>query len=223
MRVDDFPRVDLKDFKRFDSVIEKYHIPYLLGVTPHLCLDPLNPKSTKFRKLSKEEIKTLHSLKDVELAMHGVTHQTREYGPLKRLWGFRSEFVGLDETALINKIQKGFSLFRKYGLKRPRVLIPPFNTFDYASLGIIESYYDVVCGGPESGKKFGREWKRFGKLLYIPSLPPHYDHAEKIKIPESGKVCITIHLGWEIGDGFRALEGLSKKLEGKVASWSELR
>lgn len=225
MRVDDFPhpKVNLNDFKKFDSLMKKFNVPYLLGVIPRPCLDPLNPKSTDFRKLSKEEIKALRYLKDVELAMHGVTHKTREYGLLKRLLGFRSEFVGLDKATLTKKLQIGLSLFREYGLKRPRVFIPPFNTFDHASLAVLGSHFDVICGDPETSNKFGREWRRFGKVLYIPSLPPHYGPAREIKITQDTRACITIHLGWERRDHFQALGELLGKLEGKVVSWGVLK
>lgn len=226
MRVDDFPRVNmnLKDFKRFDSIMKKFGIPYLLGVTPNLCMDPLNPKSTEFRKLTEEEIKTLRNLKDVELAMHGVTHQTRDYGYFKRILGYHSEFEGLDRRAATYKLNMGFKLFKEYKLKKPRVFIPPFNRFDEKNLNVFRKHFKFVTGGPGTRKSI----KKKDGGWFILSDGFRYGHSYDIflepdDVESDEYCCIGLHWGWETGGDFFALKKLLLELEGKVASWSELR
>lgn len=225
VRVDDFPRVNmnLKDFKMFDSIMKKFNIPYLLGVTPNLCLDPLNWNSTRYHKLTREEIKTLRNLGDVEIAMHGVTHQTYRYGFVKRLLGFHSEFAGLDGEQTASKLDLGLKLFESYGIEKPRILIPPFNTFDESNLEVFKKYFKFVTGGPETKKAIKK--RDAGRLIISDGF--HYGHSYDIFVEpddfeSDGYCCVTLHWGWETEDNFLALKKLLE-FEGKVASWSELR
>jgi len=226
VRVDDFPRVNMRlnDFNNFDSVMKRFGIPYLLGVTPHLCLDPLNPNSDKYHRLTRKERETLHDLEDVEIAMHGVTHQTRDYGYLRLLLGYNSEFVGLDRWATSDKLETGLELFKEYGLKRPRIFVPPFNRFDDENLKAFEKYFRFVMGGPETKKPIR---KRNSRRLII-SDGFNYGHSygiwlEPDDLESDGRCCITLHWGWEIGDNFLALKKLLVELEGKVMSWGKLK
>lgn len=226
VRVDDFPRVNmnLEDFKMFDSIMKRFEIPYLLGVTPYPCLNPLNSKSTKFRKLTSGEIKTLHSLKDVELAMHGVTHQTCDYGYFKKVFGYYSEFVGIGRQATIAKLSMGFKLFKEYKLKKPRMFIAPSNRFDEENLEVFRKYFEFVMGGPETKKAIKK--KKAADLILSDGF--HYGHSYDIFIEpdvfESDECCcITLHWGWETDNDFLSLKKLLVELEGKVASWSELK
>lgn len=225
VRVDDFPRVemDLDTFMGFDSIMKKFDMPYLLGITPYLCLEPLNPHSQKYRKLDEEEIKVLHELKNVDFAMHGVTHQTREYNFWDRLRGFHSEFVGLSNQELEMELKEGFSLFREYGLPKPKFIIPPFNTFSLNNYELFKEFFKKVLGGPESPRQL-LTYSYSNDESFIPSLPPHYGHAKDMRISSDLGVatCFTFHWGWEVEDGFQALKELLVKLKGKVTNWSRL-
>lgn len=225
MRVDDFPRTDmnLKDFKMFDSIMKRFDIPYLLGVTPNLCLNPLNPNSTEFHKLTKAEIEIIRNLKDVELAMHGVTHQTRDYGYLRLLLGHYSEFEGMDERATSTKLERGFKLFREYGLKRPRIFIPPFNRFDEENLNVFRKHFKFVMGGPETKKAIKKRDR--GELIISDGF--YYGHSYDIFLEpddfeSDGCCCIALHWGWETDNDFLSLKKLLVEIEGNVARWGKL-
>ena len=103
VRVDEFPHWEKKfsDFLKFDKIMSKHKIPYLLAVVPFLSEEPLNYLCKKFRKLTKREIKFLQKKvksNEIKIAMHGASHQTlyKDY---------YTEFIGLDKIELEQKIQ----------------------------------------------------------------------------------------------------------------------
>ena len=229
LRVDDFPSsysMECEDFLAFKSIIEKYEIPYLLGVIPYPCKDYLNPQSKTYRKLSEKEIEVLHNLENVEIGMHGVTHQTRDYGLLKKLLGFRSELYGLDEEELTKKLSKGISLFREYGFK-PKTLIPPWDRFNKASITIFKKYFKIITGGSATVKEMGYcPICKIDKLIYVPSYKPWYGRASSISKFVSGAqenlICITIHWWAESKNRFKDLEKVCKLIKNKVIPWNLL-
>lgn len=195
VRVDDFPHWIKKNrkFVKFDQIMKKYNIHYILGVTPYLSLSPHNPDCQKYRKLTKNEIKILkEGIKEnrITLAIHGLTHKTtslKEY----------SEYKYKSNSEIEKEIKFGFKLFKEYGLPKPKILIPPYNSFSPKNLNIFKKYFEYITGGPETIKEFGKINILKG-IKYIPSYYPNYIKKNTIckYSPKSGLNCITIHWMW---------------------------
>lgn len=195
IRVDDFPHWTKKidDFIKFDNIMKKYRITYILGVTPYLAIQPHIPNSKDFRKLNKKEIKILkNGIKEnrIILAMHGLTHKTTSYKKY-------SEYINKPNKEIEREIEFGFKLFKEYGLPKPTILIPPYNSFNKDNLEIFKNYFKIITGGPETIKEFGKIHLLKG-INYIPSYYPNYlkkNNIVKYK-PQSNLNCITIHWAW---------------------------
>jgi len=69
----------------------------------------------------------------------------------------------------------------RHGFK-PKVFIPPFNTFDFQSLDVLRKYFRVVTGGPESINLVGFRLSPsiLGGILYVPSYEFAYGRASEI-------------------------------------------
>jgi len=225
IRVDDFPRVgmDCEKFREFHSIMSENEIRYLLGITPNFSLKPLDPKCKKYRELTKEELSIIKKIKNrVSFAMHGVMHQTLKAD-------FHSEFIGLDEKTLEERIKFGLKLFRRYDFKT-NIIIPPFNTFDLSNLQIFKKYFKIVTGGPETIKIFGKiPPGNLDGIMYIPSYRPFYGKGKEIykavkkldkKKLEEKIICITFHWGWEIENNFKYVEKICEKLKNNVIPWN---
>lgn len=195
VRLDDFPhRIEkMNKLVKIDKIFKKYKIPYILGVTPNISLEPLNPNCNKTRVLSKEEITFLKKgVKEnrITIAMHGLTHKTistKEY----------SEYIGKSNKIIEKEIKKGLNLFKKYSLPKPKIFMPPYNSFNKENLQIFKKYFKITTGGPETIKEFGKV-KNISEIKYIPSYYPNYLTKKNINTfyPKPGLNCITIHWAW---------------------------
>jgi hypothetical protein len=229
VRVDDFPRWDLltKDFLRFHEVLLKHDIPYLLGVIPFRSQNPLMPSNKSFRKLRPADLDILSNLKlsGVNIAMHGVTHQT--------VRSFRkSEIIGVSKSILEKRITAGLKELNSHGIQTD-IFIPPFNSFDLASAEILCKYFKIICGGPESVPLIGLKTAPsfIGDTLYMPSYYPAYGRSKQIipfvervkQLDEFVVVPITLHWAWESNNAFSALGDFCKSISGRVISWTDYR
>ena len=194
VRVDDFPHriKSFEEFLKFDNIMKKYKISYILGVTPFLSADIFNPNNKKFKKLTKKEISFLKKAvkeKRILIALHGITHQTRSSKKY-------SEFVGKNPKELEKEIIKVKKYMEDHGFK-PQILIPPFNEFNKEDLKIFEKHFSIITGGPENIKSFGRlSSGRIGKIFYMPSYFPTYLYPNKrLSFPNKFS-CMTIHWAW---------------------------
>ncbi len=226
VRVDDFPRWDLdnKKFLKFNEILRRNEIPYLLGVIPFPSKEPLNIQPQEYHEIGENDWNILKDLSssDVEIAMHGVTHQT-----MKK---FRhSEIVGVSQEDLEEKVVKGLKKFRSNGIE-PVVFIPPFNTFDFSSLEVLKRYFRVVCGGPESILYVGLMLSPsyIDQILYVPSYYPAYgrsgevfEFVERVKKIKTGvTIPITLHWAWENHNDFLNVEKLCRSVRDHVISWN---
>jgi hypothetical protein len=223
VRVDDFPRwdLDLELFIKFHTVMEKYNIPYLLGVTPFISLNPVDPKNKEFRSLTREEIDILRS-PIIAVGLHGFTHQT-----LSRK--SRTEFQGLSSESVESRIQKALGMLSENDLNSA-VFIPPFNTLDMRSYVTIRKHFKMITGGPESVRNFGLRVSPcvFNDSIYVPSYKPLYNKAalidnyiSKLAVADNVTLPLTLHWAWEVPDGFASLEMLCKRIKGHVVDWNE--
>lgn len=205
VRVDDFPHwvKNFGEFKKFDNILKKHKIPYILGIIPLVSQNPTDTTNNSFRKLTWEEqdyIRNRIRGGGIIPAMHGFTHKTSFTKPY-------SEFKGISSEEVERKIKEGLNLFEEYKIK-PSIFMPPNNEFDNVSLNIIKKYFKVITGGPESIKHFGRI-KKMKDIKYLPSYFPYYLHPKK-KFPKISKDgCITLHWAWFT---LSQIEEIAKKL-----------
>ena len=226
LRVDDFPRWDIStdQFLRFHNILSTHEIPYLLGVTPFLCKDPLSTAFQACNEMTKDDMNILRKISEcgVEVAMHGFSHQTTNT--------YRhTELVGVSKQEIERKLIKGIEKFHSNGLKTD-FFIPCFNTFDLPSLRILKRYFKVICGGPESilyiGLRLSPSYVE--DILYVPSYYPAYGRAKEIlpfienvkKIKENILVPVTVHWSWEIENNFRDVTKLCQFIKGQTGSWT---
>lgn len=207
VRVDDFPRWDMNsgEFLRFHRILSENEIPYILGVIPYPCTDTINPSSKNYCEIGRSDLDIVKQLasSSVEIAMHGFSHRT--------IGKFRdSEIIGVERRELEKKICKGSEKLQSEGLK-VEVFIPPFNTFDFSSLEVLEKHFKVICGGPNSvfdvGLRISPSY--INRTLYVPSYYPAYGRASEIlpfverikKIKDYVVIPLTLHWAWEVNNG----------------------
>jgi len=224
IRIDDFPHWNktLNDFKKFHHIMEEFKTPYLLGVTPYLSLNRHNPFNTNFKILQPEEAETIkHPL--IEIAMHGLTHQTNNIRK-------NMEFAGLKEKEVSTKIEKGLEILRKSGIT-PRAFIPPFDEIDITSYGVISKYFRIITGGPASAKYLGYKVSPsfFKDAVYVPSYRPLYstcqraaDFIKQHNIRRPVILLIVIHWANEEKEEYYHLKELLKVIKGNIFNWNDL-
>jgi len=216
LRVDDFPRWDIptERFLRFRDIILEYKIPIILGVTPLIVGNPLDPFDTKCRDLTEEEIIIIRELTNCGsiVALHGLTHRVSIKGG--------GEYIGLTEPEVEDNIKKSLKKMEDAGITT-NTIIPPFNAFDATAFLVFGRYFKAVFGGPESIGIFGGY---FGPVflngtLYLPSYRGLYGRAFSIKEhllfyepvlkqPKIYYLPITIHWAWELGDEYVGVKEL---------------
>jgi hypothetical protein len=227
VRVDDYPRWDKTsdEFLQFHKIMHENEVPYLIGVTPFPSRNPLDTKYQDLEEIKNEDLKILAKLQNsgVEIAMHGVTHQT--VSSIRH-----SEIVGVNKKVLENRLSKGIEKLQSNNLGT-EIFIPPFNTFDLNSVEILSKYFKVICGGPESvlyvGLKLSPSF--IDKTLYLPSYYPAYGVAkdmisfvEKVKMLHDPVIVpLTLHWAWEANNDFSNIAALCKCIRGHVTSWKD--
>ncbi|MBN1823149.1 MAG: glycosyltransferase [Endomicrobiales bacterium] len=227
VRVDDYPhwKHPVEKFKEFHDIMKKNSVGYLLGVTPKPSLKPLEPGMRETRDLNEEEKKYLQKIgkEGVEFAMHGITHRSVRYGD-------KTECAGRRREEFEEDVKAGLEALNGMGIK-PGVFIPPYNTFDFGSLGVLKKYFRLVCGGEESIRYVGYYWglTDLKEMLYYPSYPPLYARAgdiarylERKSDVLSGRIPVTLHWTWELEDGFEGLKKLAGKMSGRTLRWETL-
>ncbi len=228
VRVDDFPAHDKDNsvFLEFHTLMAERHVPYLLGVTPNLAGDPLDPGGTSFRGFYENDAAVLRQVcqNGVELALHGFTHRMR--GPR-----IRSEFSGVPESEIRFMVEQSLHILASWELPTPIAFIPPFNSVDRQAARVISDYLPVLCGGPETIHSMG--FRSCPAVLegmeFWPSFFPAYGPAQDVshyvrrvsKRNEPFLVPITLHWRWEKANEFQGVRELVNAVEGKVERWSD--
>ena len=235
IRVDEFPcysgyddpKFGYNASLRFHSVMAEAGAEYLLSVVPQWTHDPLRPDGDGGRPLDDRDREMIERMRSegVAFGQHGATHRTRFSSPRRH-----SELGGLDAARLAALLDDGRRRLEASGIS-PRVLVPPFNRFDASQWDILSERYDVVTGGPESvlsvGFHGGPAWR--GDAVYLPCYQPLYAKAEivlgaveRLLEEQMGTwVPVALHMGWEVSDGFAALDRLARRIAPYAASWSD--
>jgi len=224
IRVDDFPHWEYgtEKFERFASIFEKNRIKFLLGITPMLSKNRHNPYERDFSPLTDKEISTIKKFSVIEIALHGLTHQT-----LKNK--YHSEFMGLAEKQTKEKLVKGIQVLKSFNLF-PVAFIAPFDTFDKTNFQIFTSHFKIVCGGYPSARTFGFYITPciLNHSVYVASYKPFSGSAKttlhwlKELKPQSLIVPITLHWAAEVESNFAYVDELLKRLNGHILPWKQL-
>jgi len=228
VRVDDFPRWDIssKKFLDFHKIVSKKDIPYLLGVIPYPSKAPFDPRPQNHKAIGKDNLEILKQLSnsEVEIAMHGITHQTKN--AIRK-----TEIVGLNHEHLERRLVNGLIKLQEEGFKA-ELFVPSFNSFNLYSMKSLRKHFKVICGGPESVLYVGLRLSPcfLNGTLYVPSYYPAYGRAEEIlkfvenakKIKESLFVPLTLHWAWEVSNNFANVRKLCGAIQGRVVPWRSL-
>ena len=236
VRVDEFPHCQVADqperfgsdvFMQFHEILRGAGIPYMAAVLSHIPSEPYNPSANGSRPLDDSELACLETMRSdgVEFATHGFDHRTRHKQSRRH-----SELSGLDDLALGALLDRATAQLDAHGIQ-PKVFVPPYNRFSAGQYDQLASRYDVVCGGPESvgmlGFQRGPLWR--GDAVYFPSYAPLYGRADEalaaverlaaLQIPVWAQ--LTLHWGWELKDGFSALERTASRIAAFARPWGE--
>jgi peptidoglycan/xylan/chitin deacetylase (PgdA/CDA1 family) len=236
VRVDEFPHYQAWDdpvrfgtpmFERFHEIMAGAGVPYLIAALPRLSREPLSPEGEIWRGLEDEEIATLQRIagEGATLALHGRDHRTRFGSPRRH-----SEMCGLGPAETAELLDQALAELAPHGI-RPRVFVPPYNRFDASQYEALAARFEVVCGGPESIGTMGLhatpQWR--GEAVYLPAYAPFYGHAEEV-LPAAERALeradglwlpVVLHWGWEMEDGWGALERLAARIAGHAARWED--
>lgn len=221
IRVDDFPHWEknYKEFLRFAELFSKYNIPFLLGVTPFLSLNPKSIYNTKFKFLDDNEVKILKEFSNIEISLHGLTHQSVNK---KRT----TEFIGLTDGEVEEKLTLGIKLLEEKQIF-PIAFIPPFDKIDKNNFEIIKKHFKIICGGFDTAKYVGYLITPCivdNKTAFVPSYFPLSGNINEIHNflldmkEENIIVPITIHWTCEVNN-LERVENFLKFIEKKVISW----
>ena len=225
IRVDDYPRWDrpLEEFLAFDALLARYDIPYALGVTPFLGIEP--------RKgfLEPEEVHVLQRLsaRSVTIAQHGFTHR-----PHKWHGRYSVELPAYSQSEVTEWIGRADVFWNQWNLPRPEIMIPPFDGITPESLVAISNRYPIVTGGPASLTTLGPVAPGV-RLLHSLYLPSYYAHmyapslfallGERLWKEATGPfVVLTLHWAWEARDRYARVEPLLAALAGRVDPWDRV-
>ena len=223
IRIDDFPHweTETEKFEKFISIFSEKDIPVMLGVTPLLSQNIHNPFNKQFHTINEKEINLIRKFQNIEIALHGLTHQTTRFKKT-------SEFVGLSEEETRSKIEKGLEILRKFDIN-PICFIPPYNRIDISNYMVIKNFFSIICGGIDTAKYVGL-WITpifLENTLYIPSYPPLsgkiIDTLEYIRnIHTKGLILpITIHWTQEINN-LEIIRVFAEIVKNKTIRWESL-
>lgn len=235
VRVDEYPNYDSLDVPEhgidaywgFHETMRAAGVPYLVAVQPALARAPLDFRATGGRPLDDAELEMLARLRadGVAFALHGYDHRTRtDHMP------DNTELQGRSDEELGALLDRGLGFLAGHDV-RPRVLVPPFNTFTARQWPVLARRFSVVTGGPESVSRMGYHRTPLFRdgTVYAPCYQPLYGHAktllDAIDAPlTSGDgvwMTITLHWEWELADDFAALRRLLDLIAPAARTWAD--
>jgi len=158
------------------EAFEKHNIPQVVGVIPFATEDPHDCRKNRFHPLEENQsvtalVEEYHSKGLIEIAQHGVDHQTNEHHPslatkmtrsnfyqgIDRKWlpyapkdpdrGY-SEFNRLSKSDIKTKILKGKEYLENLFNTKINIFIFPWDSFDDVCLEAVREcgFKHVLCG-----------------------------------------------------------------------------
>lgn len=207
LRVDDYPHwsVGLERYWVFHRQMAEADVPFLLAATPFLVANPLMPDSPPRGLVAEEWSKLAAAVArgEVEVALHGITHRTRDPGRA-------SEFDGVPAADAAEGLANAWRALEERGC-HPVAFVPPFNRFPPILWSALPPECRIVCLGPESLEDTPAlpvPTYADGRCVVM-SLPPFYGRARAILralrrgrwLERAGAVLpITLHWTWELED-----------------------
>jgi hypothetical protein len=229
IRVDDYPHwnVPTARFWEFHTRMAERGIPYLLAATPFLSSAPLTPASPPrpHRAEEWEALRAAVARREIEIALHGVTHRTRSSH-------LASEFDGLALDEAHAAIDEAWRCLVARGCP-PVAFVPPFNRLPPTLWDALPRECRVLCLGPESLRDVPLlpSPVSLRERTVVLSLSPFYGRASEIAralrrghwLERPGAIIpLTLHWTWELADDFAAVAELADLVRERVTRWTEL-
>lgn len=142
IRLDDAsPYSNLKKWKRFEEIFEKYKVHPIIASIPDN--KDKNIQYSSFNSKYWEWIKRMDK-KGWSIALHGYQHLFHKIDRKKNILPYygRSEFTGLSLQKQRDKIRKGFKIFIKNQIN-PTVWVAPGHCFDNNTLKALKLETDI--------------------------------------------------------------------------------
>lgn len=216
VRVDDFPghtpanfhKHNLENFKKFDEIMQKNGIQYLLGVIP-IHLDGI---------AAKYMVEHPH----IVVGMHGISHDER----------FPNEFrEHLTESEVWSMVQTQKAYTSLLVSSNIDTYVPPHNVFDIRTChALVRAGFKRITGGPESDRLVTPEAVSATGLKYCYSSAP-LEYAYTYELLAAGSVpymqdeaptrdiYLTLHWTWEHSRGFATTDEYLSQLVGLYGTW----
>ncbi len=194
-RLDDYSeRSDLALYERVFQIFESRGLCCTVSVVPFVfSVDALDPRPQALLPLGEDKCSFLreHIKKGtVEPALHGYSHQTNLAKP-----GAYSEFLGLPPGEQERRLTEATKLIRQKLDQNVRIFCPPWNSYDAATLDIIEKLdYSVLTAAR------GHVAPAASKLRFVPCIADLHDAlaltdtALRIRAREDLFVPVLFHL-----------------------------
>lgn len=202
LRVDDFPgtkphefwRHNLDNFKKFDAVLEKHNVNYMIGVIP--------------RWTTEEHIRYFSENKRADVVLHGRYHDER----------FQNEFRDYEtedevyQAILLAKAR--LDVCNQHGIC---TYIPPHNVIDRKTVNaLLRAGFKTLYGGPESDISVLDYAKKNGLYVYRHMPPAHYGRSDEMMQKDVPRILcdfnkledihVSIHWTWEWNIGLQHLD-----------------
>jgi len=121
-----------------DDVFVETGVPVTNGVIPSMAGADIRPNSSLCRYLRQQESNHPELF---EYSLHGYTHEQETD------WGGKSEFGGLPHEEQLKRLRQSQAVFEDCLGYRPNTFVPPFDTYDNATVRALQAEgYGVVSG-----------------------------------------------------------------------------
>jgi len=140
IRLDDAcPTMDWKKWNTIFNILDRFNIKPIVAVIPDNEDESMFIDS--YNKNFWSEVKYWES-KGYHIAMHGFNHKYISNFSGIIPMNDKSEFAGVNLNIQRDKIQRGWHIFKKYGIT-PRIWVAPSHTFDKNTLKILKDETDI--------------------------------------------------------------------------------
>lgn len=122
------------------SVMGTHHVKATFAVVPRIGQQTLHQGSVS-------HLVEAHRAGQIEIAQHGFNHESHDLSA-----ALPSEFSGLGHAAQFRKILDGRKVIEQVFSQTPAGFVPPFNTFDHSTAGILsDTGFRYLSAGSEHG------------------------------------------------------------------------
>lgn len=122
------------------DVLRRHGLPCVFGVVPLACPEDSADCLNEARPLPEDKVRLLREVVDqglVEPALHGLRHHRRARTDRRGKPG-DTEFQGLEQAEQLAMLRQGKALLAQAAGREPECFIPPYNSYDRATLAALE-------------------------------------------------------------------------------------